>query len=99
MLLISQDGLKAIPVDKIEFYYIAPTKNQRGNYLLQVKSPKMPALEGYYDFLNMFEHEDVEVVKKVMRFLVYLQNSTKESLVVDVNLPQLNRFGFNRMKE
>lgn len=100
LMLISQDRLKAIDTDKIDFYYIVPNKNQHDKYMLQAKSPKSPAENGYYDFLNLFEHEDIEVVKEVLRFLVYLKNSLNgQSLIVDVDIPNLKRFGFNRMKE
>ena len=100
LMLISQDGLKAIDADKIDFYYIMSNKNQRDRYTLQAKSPKFPAENGYYDFLNLFEHEDIKVVKKVLRFLVYLKNSLNgQSLIVDVDIPKLKRFGFNCMKE
>ena len=91
--LISQDGLKAIDIAKIDFYYIPPDKNIRGKYCFQAKSAKSPAENGYYDFLNLFEHENIETVKAVMKFLVAFQFSCPDDYILQVDLPELARLG------
>ena len=54
-----------------------------------------------YDYLIMFEHENVEVVKHVMRFLangVFLvPHDTEEGNVMIVDLPDLYRHGMKKI--
>lgn len=67
--LISQDGLKAIAYDKIQFFAITKDDNNGVDFLLLAKPP-ITAINGtFYDYLILFEHEDISVVKQVMRFL------------------------------
>lgn len=67
--LISQDGLKAIAYDKIQFFVITKDENtDEKNFFLMAKTPTVN--DHFYDYLILFEHEDIAVVKQVMRFLV-----------------------------
>lgn len=96
LMLISQDGLKAIDTNKIDFYYIIASNNDYSKNRLMAKAPKFPAEEGYYDFLILFEHEDIDVVKRVMRFLAngqFFFPADDNSNLIVVDLPDLYKHG------
>lgn len=93
LILLSQDGLKAIDASRIDFYYILPERNVRRKFVLQAKSPKSPAENGYYDFLNLFEHEDVEVVKAAMKILITAQMTCTRDFIMIIDLPNLYKVG------
>lgn len=93
--LISQDGLKAIAADKIDFFVIPEDRNQRKNFTLLAKTPKSD--NGFYEFLIMFEHEDIEVVKQVMRFLTVFTTSQNDFDIVNVDLKDLYERGMKKI--
>ena len=97
MILISQDGLKAIEASKIEFLVIPDIKNFRGNFNLLAKTHVDD--NNFYDYLILFEHENIEVVKHVMRFLAndeIIPYDDKTNLLV-VDLPNLYRHGMKQI--
>lgn len=94
LMLVSQDGLKAIDAKKIDFYYILSGGNSRGNYPLYVKTPKSPVEDGEgFDLLLLFEHEDIAVVKAVMEFLIEYQFICPDNCILHVNLNELCNYG------
>ena len=66
--LISQDGLKAIGYDKIQFFVITEDRNERGKFNLLAKTPNVEG-NNPYEYLILFEHEHLAVVNQVMCFL------------------------------
>lgn len=64
MILISQDGLKAIDADRVEFFAILPQPNPDGKFQLFVRTPTPQ--NSYYEYLILFAHEDIDIVKRVM---------------------------------
>lgn len=89
---VSQDRLKAIAPDKIGFFVINGERNERGKFNLLAKAPVDS--NNFFDYLILFEHEDIEVVKNVMIFLAngqFLIPSEVNTVVVD--LPNLYRCG------
>lgn len=97
-MLISQDGLKAISAADVKFFVISKDRNERGKFNLLAKTPAVSG--NYYDYLALFEHENIEVVKHVMRFLannkVFIPHDAEEKNVLVIDLPDLYRHG---MKE
>lgn len=97
-MLISQDGLKAISAADVKFFVIPKDRNERGKFNLLTKTPAVSG--NYYDYLILFEHENIEVVKHVMRFLandeVFIPYDAEEKNVLVIDLPDLYRHG---MKE
>ena len=99
MFLISQDGLKAIDASAIKFFVIPKDRNERGNFNLLAKTPDVDG--NFYDYLILFEHEDLNVVKHVMRFLgnntaIIPDDDQKNILVID--LPDLYRHGMKHIE-
>ena len=93
MVFISRDGLKAIYADLIDFFTILPERNADGKFRLLAKTPTQ---NDFYEFLILFEHEDIDVVKRVMRFLANGQfffpvDDNSDLIVVD--LPDLYKHG------
>ncbi|MBR0316188.1 MAG: hypothetical protein IJQ99_04930 [Synergistaceae bacterium] len=106
MILISQDRLKAIPAENIKFFTISPDPDKNGKFYLFAKPPT--TRNDYYDYLILFEHENLNVVKEVMMFLangiwlIPYDDDNQNLLVVD--LPDLYKHGmkirdFNIEKE
>lgn len=93
--LISQDGLKAIATDRIEFFLIIDERNKLGKFKLFAKTRINS--NTFFDYLSMFEDEDVEVVKKVLRFLVAggvtAPHSGDKDKYLVVDLPDLYKCG------
>lgn len=94
MVFISQDRLKAISEDEVKFFAILPER-KNGKFRLFAKTPTVDT--NYYDYLILFEHENIEVVKNVMKFLangIFLipHDSEKQNVLV-VDLPDLYRHG------
>ena len=100
MMLISQDGLKAIDTEKIDFYAILPDRSSNGKFRLFAKTPAVS--NNYYDYLILFEHENIEVVKHVMRFLainVTFLPVARKNEALFVELPDLYRHGMKEIEE
>ena len=98
MMIVSQDGLKAISAQKVDFLVVHSEKNSSGKFNLLAKTPTRD--NNFYDYLIMFEHENIEVVKHVMRFLagnqiVVPRDDTSNLLVVD--LPDLYAHGMKKI--
>ena len=95
MILISQDRLKAIPAENINFFTISPDPDKNGKFYLFAKPPT--TRNDYYDYLILFEHENLNVVKEVMMFLangiwlIPYDDDNQNLLVVD--LPDLYKHG------
>ena len=100
MVLISQDGLKAIDASAIKFLVVLPDKNQRGNFSLVAKTPI--CTENFYDYLILFEHEDLNVVKHVLRFLasdkIFIPHDAEDTNIIVVDLPDLYRHGMKKIE-
>ena len=95
MVLISQDRLKAIPLSKIQFFVITPECNSDGDFQLLAKSPT--AENNFYDYLILFKHKDIEIVKRVMQFLAngnFLTpfDDDKKGIII-ADLPELYKRG------
>ena len=86
-MLISQDKLKAIEFEKIGFFVVNDSQNMRGNYNLLAKTPKFDG--GFYEYLILFEHENIEVLKDVMRFFPAFQLAMPDNFILHVDLPTL----------
>lgn len=98
MVLISQDKLKAIDIDKIAFYYIPKNTENDSDGVKYSLYAKTPFINGeFYDLIRLFRHKNLNVVKNVMRFLANGQflipyaDGNKNILVVD--LPELYKHG------
>ena len=93
MILISQDGLKAIPYDNIEFFTISPDPDKNGNFLLFAKPPTQR--NDYYDYLILFENKNINIVKAVMRFLAHgcFFSPLNDDNVMVVDFPDLYKHG------
>lgn len=98
MILLSQDGLKAISASRVDFLVIPKDRNERGNFNLLVKTPTVSG--NFYEYMVMFEHENLEVVKHVMHFLIgdtiSIPNDAENKTVISIDIPNLYRYG---MKE
>ncbi len=96
--LISQDGLKAIAYDKIQFFVITKDENtDEKNFLLMAKTPTGNG--NFYDYLILFKHEDIAVVKQVMCFLA-VGNFTileGEQKLIFVDLQHLYLYGMSKI--
>lgn len=96
MIFISQGGLTAIDQKNILFFVISSPNTQEPTFKLLAKTPA--ADNNFYDYLILFQHENVEVVKHVMRFLangVFLSIDNSNLLVVD--LPDLYQYGLPKI--
>lgn len=96
--LISQDGLKAIDYDKIQFFVIPEDRNERGNFNLLAKTPNVGA-NTFYEYLILFEHENLFVVSQVMCFLAagkFIMHDSDEPLIF-VDLPNLYLYGMPKI--
>lgn len=99
MFLTSQNRMNAIDVNSITFFVIPPDKSKSGNFMLMAKTPYVN--DNFYDYLILFEHENLNVVKHVMRFLtsdtirIPHDDEDKNSIVVD--LPNLYRYGMKKI--
>lgn len=95
LMLISQDRLKAIPFSQIQFFVIMPECGIDGKFKLLAKSPTTE--NNFYDYLILFKHEDIEVVKQVMQFLAKGKFLTPynddEKNIIIVDLPELYKIG------
>lgn len=94
--LISQDGLKAINYDKIQFFTIQLEKHAADTVDTFSLYAKTPVVNGnFFDYLLLFEHEDISVVKHVMRFLAVGDFTIPEGepKLIIVDLPNLYRYG------
>lgn len=99
MFLTSQNRMNAIDVNSITFFVIPPDKSNCGNFMLMAKTPYVNS--NFYDYLILFEHENLNVVKHVMSFLtsdtirIPHDDEDKNSIVVD--LPNLYRYGMKKI--
>ena len=96
--LISQDGLKAIAYDKIQFFVIPKGRNERGNFMLTAKTPNVEG-NNHYEYLILFEHESLAVVNQVMCFLAagdFTIPKYSESLIF-VDLQNLYLYGMAKI--
>ncbi|MBR0288979.1 MAG: hypothetical protein IJQ82_08380 [Selenomonadaceae bacterium] len=98
MILISQDGRKAINTDKIEFYYIPQGKENDSDGIKYSLYAKLPTLDDTLcQLIRLFRHKDLNIVKNVMKFLangqfLILHDSDSKNLLV-VDLPSLYKHG------
>ena len=102
MFFISQDRMKAIESSAIKFFVIPKDRNERGNFILLAKSPDV-ANGNFYDYLILFEHEDLNVVNHVMRFLasgkiLIPYNDKREQNILVIDLPELYRHGMKKIE-
>ena len=98
--LISQDGLKAIGYDKIQFFVIPKDRNERGNFNLLAKTPNVEG-NNFYEYLILFEHENLAVVNQVMCFLaagkIFVPYDDDEKNLLFVDLPELYKHGMAKI--
>lgn len=89
MVFITQDGLKAIAPEEIQFYFIK-TGSELNTLMAKPKNcdPSSP-----YQVLKMFEDENLETVKKVMLFLTRAKNLVPHQSLVKITVEELNEFG------
>ena len=99
MIFLSQDGLKAIDENIIQFFVIAPKADSGGTFKLLAKSPVDTG--EFYEYLILFKHENIEVVKHVMRFLAngkfIIPDGTEEKNLLIVDLPSLYEYGMKKI--
>lgn len=100
MTFLSQSGLTAIDEDKIQFFAIDPQADGGGTFKLLTKTPVVQ--NNFYEYLILFEHEDIEVVKHVMRFLANRQFTPRNVLrehknILVVDLPDLYDYGMKKI--
>jgi len=89
-IFVSQDELKAIATDKIDFFVINGERNARGKYSLLAKTPVDS--NNFYDYLILFEHEDIALVKAVLASLLVFLNNSPDDFILHVDLPNLKHF-------
>lgn len=94
-IFVSQDELKAIATDKIDFFVINGERNGRGKYSLLAKTPVDS--NNFYEYLVMFEHEDIALVKTVLANLLVFLNDSPDDFILHIDLPDLQHF-FNADK-
>ena len=98
MILVSQDGKKAIDAKDILFYRIY-TKDD-GKNILMVEPSRENNETDYFGMLIMFEHQNISVVKKVMRFLArgifFIPRGADE--IIDIQIPTLYKFGMKQIE-
>lgn len=89
-IFVSQDELKAIAADKIDFFVINGERNGRGKFPLLAKTPVDS--NNFYDYLILFEHEDIALVKTVLAELLVFLNDSPDDFILHVDLPDLQHF-------
>ena len=89
-ILVSQDELKAIAADKIDFFVINGERNARGVFTLLAKTPVDS--NNFYDYLILFEHEEITTVKAVLASLLVFLNYSPDDFILHVDLPDLKHF-------
>ena len=97
MVLISQDGYKAIDTSKVAFYYIPRDKENDSDGIKYSLYAKSPTLNGdFYDLIRLFRHKNLDLVKNVMRFLAngnfLIPHDDNQNLLI-VDLPDLYKHG------
>lgn len=92
-MLISQDKLKAIDAKLIQFYVIDPNADGGGTFKLLAKTPTVG--NNFYDYLILFEHEDIKVVKATLEFLLAFQLACHDDFILHVDLNTLCKLGMN----
>lgn len=93
MVFITQDGLKAIAPEEIQFYFIK-TGSELNTLMAKPKNcdPSSP-----YQVLKMFEDENLETVKKVMLFLTCFEYFYLHKPFVKITVEELNKIGLNQI--
>ena len=91
LMLISQSGLTAIDATQIQFYVIDTNADGGGTFKLLAKTPTVE--NNFYEYLILFEHEDIEVVKATLEFLLVFQLACHDDFVLNVDLPNLYNLG------
>ena len=91
--------MKAIAANEIKFFVIPKDRNERGNFYLLAKTPYV-AESNFYEYLILFEHGDLNVVKHVMRFIgngtFFIPDDDEKNIMV-IDLPDLYRHGMKKI--
>lgn len=92
--------MKAIAANEIKFFVIPKDRNERGNFYLLAKTPYV-AESNFYEYLILFEHEDLNVVNHVMRFIgngtFFIPDDDDEKNILVIDLPDLYRHGMKKI--
>lgn len=97
LLMVSQDRLKAIDAKLIQFYVIDPNADGGGTFKLLAKTPTVR--NNFYDYLILFEHENIEVVKATLEFLLAFQLACPDDFILNIELPNLYNLGMKYSPE
>ena len=103
MLFISQDGQKAIDSKDILFYYISPIPGcfeprTPDVYSLLVE-PRRLYGDDNFGLIVLFKHKNLDVVKKVMRFLATGIFCVSDGSVIDIEIPTLYKNGMEEIAQ
>lgn len=98
MMLISQDGHKAIDTADILYYVIFPLKGEADEYELMVEPNRYGSTgEDYFGKLILFRDKNLDTVKHVMRFLAsgrfFIPSDSYDGSAIEVNINNLRRHG------
>ena len=101
MMLVSQDGQKAIDSADVLAYYVYPFRADAEEYQL-LAEPRRNYADDFFGTLILFRDKNLEVVKRVMRFLVrgiFFFPHGEAGEVIEVNLPDLYLHGMTKAGE
>lgn len=102
MMLISQDGHKAIDTADILYYVIFPLEGEAEEYKLMVEPNRSGSTaEDYFGKLILFRDKNLDTVKHVMRFLVsgrFFIPSGEYGGAIEVTIEDLRRHGMSEVK-
>ena len=90
MTVISQDGLKAIDVKEIQYYFIV--KGNAQNTLMVMPKNRTPEIS--WNVLKIFSDRNLDAVKHIMRFLIRYANICQDKISLEVDLAQINFDGY-----
>ena len=90
MTVISQDGLKAIDAKEIQYYFIA--KGNAQNTLMVMPKNRTPEIS--WNVLKIFSDKNLNVVKRVMRFLIHYANTCQDKISLEVDLARINFYEY-----
>ena len=86
MTVISQDGLKAIEVKEIQYYFIVEGNEQ--NTLMAMPYNRTPEIK--WNVLKIFSDKNLNVVKRVMRFLIHYANTCQDKISLEIDLANIS---------
>ena len=90
MTVISQDGLTAIDSKEIQYYFIVVGNAQ--NTLMAMPHNRTPEIR--WNVLKIFSDKNLNVVKRVMRFLIHYANTCQDKISLEVDLTRINFYEY-----